>query len=208
MPVIALIGNKGGAGKTTLALNLAAALAREGSVAVFDADPQGSALQWRAVSEHDGAPPVIDAAADLEDIVARMSGSLDYVFIDCPPSVHSRQTNAALHVSDILLIPVQPSPLDLWATVHSERAIGQARASNPTLRAMLVINQLDPRTRVSRLMRDALAEVDLPAADTAIHRRAVYGASVLEGKSVFDMGKRGAEAASELQELISEVFTP
>ena len=69
-----------------------------------------------------------------------------------------------------------------------------------------MINQLEPRTRLSRLIRQALAELELSAADTAIRRRAVYRASVLEGKSVFDMGRSGAAAAAEIQNLISEVF--
>lgn len=206
MAVIALVGNKGGAGKTTLAVNLATTLARQGATVVFDADPQGSALQWRRISGSDAAPRVIDTAWDLEQAFRRDAGRFDHIVIDCPPSVHAPQTHAALELSDIALIPVQPSPLDLWATVHTEQAIERARKPNPGLRALLVINQLEPRTRLSRLIRQALAELELSAADTAIRRRAVYRASVLEGKSVFDMGRSGAAAAAEIQNLISEVF--
>jgi len=89
--------------------------------------------------------------------------------------------------------------------VHIENAVEKARASNPRLGAMLVINQLEPRTRLSRLMRDALAELEVSAAQTAIRRRAVFRASVLEGKSVLDMGRSGAAAAEEIRSLINEV---
>lgn len=206
MAVIALVGNKGGAGKTTLAVNLAMTLVRQAPTAVLDADPQGSSLQWRQFA--DGSPlEVIEAAADPESAFENTLDRYSHVVIDCPPSVHAPQTHAALAVSDIALIPVQPSPLDLWATVHIERAIEQARQVNPKLDAMLVINQLEPRTRLSRLIREALAELELPAAETAIRRRTVYRASVLEGKSVLDMGKRGESAAAEIQNLISEVIT-
>jgi len=86
--------------------------------------------------------------------------------------------------------------------------VEQARKTNPRLRALLVINQLEPRTRLSRLIRQALDELDLAAAETAIRRRAVYRASVLEGKSVLDMGRSGAAAAGEIRNLIREVVTP
>lgn len=207
MAVIALVGNKGGAGKTTLAVNLATTLAESGSTAMFDADPQGSALQWQSIAGPQSEPKVIDAAAGLEAIFEQSAGRYEHLIIDCPPSVHAAQTHAALELSDIALIPVQPSPLDLWATVHIEQAVERARRTNPRLRVLLVINQLEPRTKLSRLMHQALAELKLPAADTAIRRRAVYRASVLEGKSVLGMGRSGAAAAAEIRSLIGEVLT-
>jgi chromosome partitioning protein len=206
MPVIAMVGNKGGAGKTTLAVNFAAALAQRASTAVLDADPQGSTLQWHAFADDDNALSVFEATADLQTQAGELHPHYHYIVIDCPPSVHASQTHAALQVSDIALIPVQPSPVDLWATVHIERAIAQARNSNPGLNAVLVINQLEPRTTLSRLVREALAELELPVAETPVRRRAVYRASALEGKSVFDMGRRGADAAAELDQLIKEVI--
>ena len=104
------------------------------------------------------------------------------------------------------LIPVQPSPLDLWASIHIEQAISEARSNNSALKALLVINQLEPRTTLSQLMRDALGEIKVPVADTSIRRRAVYRASALEGRSVYAMGKRGAQAVAELDQLIEEVI--
>lgn len=206
MAVIALVGNKGGAGKTTLAMNLAMVLAKDALTAIFDADPQGSALQWQSIAGNNTSLDVFDAAEDLDTIFDQNAARYGHVVIDCPPSVHAPQTHAALALSDVALVPVQPSPLDLWATVHIEQAIERAHQVNPKLRPMLVINQLEPRTKLSRLIRQALAELEMPAADTAIRRRAVYRASVLEGKSVLDMGQRGAEAAAEIRNMISEVL--
>lgn len=206
MPVIALIGNKGGAGKTTLSVNLAAGLARQQRIVVLDADPQGSSLQWRAIAENGNSPPVISADGDIVSQCEALEGEYDSVVIDCPPSVHAPQTHAALRVTDLALIPVQPSPVDLWATVHTERAVLEARRNNPSLTAMLVINQLEVRTTLSQLMRDALAEINLPVAQTAIRRRAVYRTSALEGRSVYAMGKRGSDAVAELDQLIDEVI--
>ena len=207
MPVIALVGNKGGAGKTTLAVNLAAGLARHDSVAVIDADPQGSALQWRAIAGDASAPPVAAAEADLQRQAIELLQDYHCVVIDCPPSVHAPQTGAVLGFGDLALIPVQPSPMDLWANVHIEKSIDDARKVNPSLRILLVINQLEPRTTLSRLVRDALSEIAFPVADTAVRRRAIYRASALQGKSIFDMGRRGADAAAEIDQLIQEVNT-
>ncbi len=207
MAVIALVGNKGGAGKTTLTVNLACALNRIASTAILDADPQGSSLQWRAIAESDDAPAVFASDRQMDTILATRRSKYDHLIIDCPPSVNALQTNQALRVADLALIPVQPSPLDLWATAHIDDAIREAKRVNPDLRAVLVINQLEPRTTLSRIMRQALAELDVPAADTAIRRRAIYRAAVLEGKSVIDMGSRGRAAAEELEQLINEVVT-
>jgi len=208
MPVIALVGNKGGAGKTTLCVNLASALATRAPTLILDADPQRSSLQWRALSDNENAVAVADAVDDVADAIAGVADDYRFVVVDCPPSVHAEQTGEALALSNLALIPVQPSPLDLWATVHIEDKIADARVRNPSLQAVLVINQLEPRTRLSQLMRQALAELSLPAAETAIRRRMAYRSSVLEGRTVLEQGKRGEAAAEEIQQLIEEVVRP
>jgi chromosome partitioning protein len=206
MPIIAVVGNKGGAGKTTLCVNLAAGISRSNSIAVIDADPQGSSLQWRAIAGDNVNFPVYAPTFSLRDQATKYSTKNDYVLIDCPPSVHAPQTVSVLEFADIALIPVQPSPIDLWATVHIEKAINEAREVNPSLKALLVINQLESRTTLSKLVREVLNEIALPVAETAVRRRAIYRNSALEGKSVFNVGKRGADAVDELESLIKEVI--
>ena len=205
MTIIALVGNKGGAGKTTLTVNLASAMSQTVSTVVVDADPQRSSLQWKAMRDAPQGLDVLDGVDDLGQAVDTAREGHTHVMIDCPPSVHAPQTHEALRLCDLALVPVQPSPLDLWATVHIEQAVETAREDNPTLRALLIINQLEPRTRLSKLVRQGLAELSMPAADAAIHRRVAYRASVLEGKSVFELGSQGRTAADEILQLISEV---
>ncbi|MEJ2309393.1 MAG: ParA family partition ATPase [Gammaproteobacteria bacterium] len=204
MQVIALVGNKGGAGKTTLAINLASAFNELAPTVLLDADPQGSSLQWFNIAGDDCVLNVADASIGVEDQV-RSAEDVSYCVVDCPPSVHSDQTRDALRVSDLVIIPVQPSPLDLWASVHIETEVNKARKVNPGLRALLVINQSEPRTRLSRLAADALQELSLPAASTAIRRRVAHRNAILQGRSVLQMGSRGAAAADEIRQLIDEL---
>lgn len=205
MTVIAFVGSKGGVGKTTLSINFAVGLSVHASVALIDADPQGSALQWHQMSDAKNRLAVFDAETQLSRQTKKLQDDYNIVVIDCPPHVQSAQTAAVLQLANTAIIPVLPSPIDLWATVHIEKEAEEARKTNPGLDVILVINQLELRTTFSRLMRDALAEINFTVAETAIRRRAVYRNSALEGKSVYDMGRRGTAAAEELNEFIKEV---
>jgi chromosome partitioning protein len=206
MSVIALIGNKGGAGKTTLAINLATLLQQQSPTYLLDADPQGSSLHWAAMIDNDNMPTVFDATGNIENILQQRRSEVEHLLIDCPPQLHSAQSQAALRHCDIALIPVLPSPLDLWATLAVGEEIAKAQKTNPGLRSLLVINQLEPRTRLSRLTGDAITELNIPAAETALQRRVVYRASVLEGRSVSQMGRKGSIAAEEINRLLAEVL--
>ena len=205
MPIVAVVGNKGGAGKTTLSINLASGLHRHHDTVLLDADMQRSSLQWRDIAGRDDLVEVIDAVDDVKGTVREHRERHDYVVIDCPPSVHSEQTWQALTHSDLAIIPVLPSPLDLWASVHVEQEIESAREGNPGLRALLVVNQLEPRTRLSRLIHDALAEISLPVAQTPVCRRVVYRNAVLQGLSVMQAGAAGRAAEEEIEQLIKEM---
>jgi chromosome partitioning protein len=205
--VIAVVGNKGGTGKTTLALNLAAGLGRREPVVIVDADPQQSAYQWRLVRQEDPAlPAVVASAVSLENSVRALRQTHAHVVIDCPPSITAPQTERALGQADYALIPVQPSPMDLWATTRIARVIERLRPENPELSALIVMSQMEPRTTLSRLMPGALAELDLPVAETALRRRSIHRMCILEGRTVFQVGRRGEAAAAEIEALIVEVF--
>ncbi len=205
MQVIALIGNKGGAGKTTLCVNLAVALADKYQVVILDADPQQSSSQWHNVADCNVSVEVTEACDDIQYVLDGLESRFSYCLIDCPPSVHSRQMQQALRVADLAIIPVQPSPVDLWATVHVEDEVALARKYNPALQAVLLINQFESRTQLSQIMRQALAELSITAAETQIKRRVVYRSSFLEGRTVNDIGRRGAAASEEIHQLILEI---
>jgi chromosome partitioning protein len=174
---------------------------------VLDADPQRSSLQWRNLAECDNAVTVVDAVNDVREAVRSARATHEYIVIDCPPSVHAVQTAEVLALCEIALVPVQPSPLDIWATVHIDDRVKEARRVNPGLRAVLIINQLEPWTLLSQQVRQGLAELRLPVARTAVRRRMAYRSSILEGRTVMDLGMRGRKAADEIRQLIEEVVT-
>ena len=206
--VFSISNQKGGTGKTTLTMNFAAGLARLGRTLVIDADPQGSAGQWAGLAPEDKPFPVsvIAVAGNLSREIARFKQDYQYIVIDCPPTLETEITRQAMMTSDVVLIPTLPSPIDLWASVRLANTIEQIKMSRPEFRAYMVINQLEPRSAISRGMQQALSEFDIPALESNLRRRAIYRNSALEGASVFCMGKRAEPAAQEVSAIIEEVL--
>lgn len=207
--VLAVANQKGGTGKTTLSMNLAAGLSHRGRTLIIDADPQGSAGQWAGLSDDDRPFPVsvISIASNLAREISRMRQDYQYLVIDCPPTLETGVATAAMSIADKVLIPILPSPVDLWASVRLADAIEQVKNYNSSLQAYILVNQMEPRNAMSKGLSEALEEFDIPALKACLRRRAVYRSSALEGSSVYCMGKRGAAAAQEVDEIIEEVLS-
>ena len=204
--VLAVINQKGGAGKTTLAMNLAAGLARQAPTVVVDLDPQASALQWAGAGTQPFAAPVKQLAGRWDAAALRRSfKAYAHVVLDCPPSLDGAASSQALRAADLALVPVLPSPVDLWASLRLPQEVEAARSVNPGLRAWLVLNQIEQRSALSAAMQHALAGFGLPLLRAVVRRRAVYRAAALDGVSVFQMGARGQAAADEIQAIIEEL---
>jgi chromosome partitioning protein len=115
--IIAVLNQKGGVGKTTIAIHLAMAFAQQSGTRVLlvDADPQGSALDWSAARTADPLFPVIGLPKKtLHRELPTVAADYSHVLIDGPPRVNEVARSAIL-ASDVVLIPVQPSPYDVWA---------------------------------------------------------------------------------------------
>ena len=207
--IFSITNQKGGSGKTTLSMNLAAGLAGRGRTLVIDADPQGSASQWSgsAAEERPFPVSVIAVSGNLTHEVKRISGDYDYVVIDCPPTLETENSSRAMMAADTVLVPVLPSPVDLWASVRLANTIDQIKQLRPELAAWLVINQLEPRSALSRAMKEALAEFDIPALEANIRRRAIYRNVAIEGRSVYCSGKQGESAVEEIDRIIKEILS-
>lgn len=205
--VTAVINQKGGAGKTTLAMNLAAGLARRGDTIVMDLDPQGSSSQWASMGQQPFPATVeqINGTWDARTLHQNYQ-AYRHMVLDCPPSLDSHASLQALRACDVALIPVLPSPIDLWASLKLPQEIEEARKVNPNIKAYLVLNQLEPNSALSAAMHDALVEFGIPVLNAVIRRRAVYRSAALEGASVFQMGGHGIQAVEEIEAIIREVI--
>jgi len=203
---IAITNQKGGTGKTTLALNLAAGLHRRGSTLVLDTDPQGSISQWAGLGDAGDLPEVLHVSGDdvQAHIVKRMP-SHRYLVVDCPPTAHGSHVDKVLTNVDMVLVPIQPSPVDLWASIAIADAVRDAKKRNPRLKAFVVLNQLDVRNALSKSMHEALAELEFPTLRAGVSRRAAYRNAAMEGTSVYGLGPRGKAAAQEMEAIIEEI---
>ncbi len=207
--VTAVMNQKGGAGKTTLSVNLAAGLARRARTVLLDLDPQESALEWarQGAEAWPRSLPVLSDAADRARLLKRHADCAHLV-LDCPPSLDHPASALALRCCDIALVPVLPSPVDLWASLRLQRLIEAARRKRPALRAFLVINQVEPRSALSAALDRALGEFGLPVLNSRIRRRAAFRTAALEGVPVYQLGRRGAAAAADIEAIIEETYTP
>ncbi|HQT80669.1 MAG: cobyrinic acid a,c-diamide synthase [Ferrovum sp. 37-45-19] len=205
--IIAVINQKGGTGKTTLALNLASGLSKTGTVHLVDADPQRSITHWvRMGGGSSCLPEVSQLVGNPMIVLERLTYSHRFVVIDCPPTMQDETVTTIMRMAHQVLIPVLPSPVDLWASVDMIAAVNEAKKHNPGLIAHLVLNQLETRNALSRDMRDAVAVFNVSVLAASMQRRAAYRTAAIEGQSVYGLGKRGVQAAADIDAIIKEVL--
>lgn len=210
--IITVLNFKGGSGKSTISMNLAGTLARRGAkVLVCDADPQGTATRW--ATSADEAKPFPASIAGLGAAGSKVSmelrkfvGDYEWIVVDCPPAVDSPIPLSALSVSDLGLVPVIPSPLDLWATLGIRDVFATAEGVNPNLLARLVVNQCPPNTNLSKEVLDALPEFGIELCRTQIHQRTAFRQAAVVGGTVHDLDKTASQAIGEIDALTDEVL--
>lgn len=204
-------GEKGGVGKSTLATMLAAMLSADGrDVLLLDTDTSGDASGWVA-ARREGYPkaPIVhgmrnhgrvaacvrDAARRYDDVVVDAGGR------------DSEALRSAMTVTEVMVLPLCPAQFDLWSVAKMERLVAEARAFNPELAALVVLNRASTNW-ASREAEDALAflaETELSLARTVLHDRKAYRDAVAEGLAVFELGRRARAAADEAGALLAEL---
>ena len=206
--ILALLNQKGGVGKTTLALAIAGEWAMQGRrVILIDADPQGSALDWSEMRAREGLPRLFSVIGLARDTLHREAPALardaDLVVIDGPPRVAGLMRSALL-ATDMVLIPVQPSPFDGWASAEMLALISEARIYRPELVARFVLNRCGARTVLARDTAETLADHDPPALASRIGQRIAFAAAAQSGRIVRELDHESA-AAREVSALVAEV---
>jgi chromosome partitioning protein len=210
--IIAVTNQKGGSGKTTLSMQLAGALARRGNkVLVVDADPQGTAIRWAATADDDRPFPATvvglsAAGTKVHREVKKFVDDYRHVIIDCPPAADSPVPQSALLIADLALVPIIPSPLDMWAAVGIRQVIENVGDVNEELVSRLVINQCQPNTTLAKEALEVLPEFGIDLCKTYMHQRQVYRQSAVFGQTVHDFGAKAAPAVEEIEALTDEVL--
>ena len=205
MPVIAVVNQKGGVGKTSLATNLGSALGRDEPVLLLDSDPQRSASGWFALAP-EGHLQLTGQRAEEGTLTRQVRAAVAeyrWVVIDCPPGI-TRINAEAIRASDVVLIPCKPRVWDVWACQDIVDAVKLRQSTNRGRPgAAFVISMGRPRTRFSQQIGAALGELGLPILQGRTTEREAYALAAGEGTSVLD--GRDRVAIEEINGICQEV---
>lgn len=204
--VISILNQKGGVGKTTIAVHLATALARKKfRVMLLDADPQGSALDWSAARKD---PPLFPVAglpkSSIHKELPALAAHYDFVVIDGPPRVYD-VARSAIMASDLVIIPVQPSPYDVWAAKEIIDLLDEASIYKPALKKVFAINRKIANTAIGRDVVEALKDYPLPVLKSALCQRVPFAESATQGLTVYELDP-DMTASREMSDLADEIL--
>lgn len=201
--IIAICHPKGGVGKTTTTMILAAALAeRSYQILVVDCDAQATASAWANAAPE--GPPFPAAVVNLSAYVGKVHreiqkklGNYDFIIVDCPPGLDSLSPQSAILVADLVIVPLPPSPADLWAARGIKLLIERGTEFNTSLKAAILANRV-VRTSLSNAIMRELVEFGIPLMSSRLTNRTAYQEAVVSGVSVSALGRDAKMAAKEV----------
>lgn len=203
--IIAVLNQKGGCGKTTVSINLAHSFKNSGyKVLIVDGDPQGSARDWNAANNGELLPVIgLDRPSLQKDIEAVRSG-YDIIIIDGAPQI-AQLSAVAIKAADLVLMPVQPSPYDVWAVsdlIDLIKARQEITDNQPL--AAFVISRVIKNTKLGKEVIEALKNYELPVLKSYTTQRVIYPTSASTGQTVYSIGSN--EASLEIDAIRDEII--
>ena len=210
--IVAVTQQKGGVGKSTIAMHLGAAFHEKGKrVLVVDADGQNTLIHWASASTGEaGIPfPVVnlaEAGGQIHREIKKFISDYDVIVVDCPPSITEKVSGVVLLAASIAVIPTSSSPADYWSSVGLVKLVQQAQVMNEDLRAVFLLNKTEEKRMLTRELKRALEDLGFPLLKTQIPTREAYKQAMALGQTVLQMSDRGARlAAAEIRACADEI---
>lgn len=208
--VITFLNLKGGCGKTTLSIHIASTLALAGKkVLLIDADEQKSSIHWAETREK---APIFTIAGIPSNTIHKqiklMKDDYDFIVVDGPPRTSSVSRSCVV-ASDLVLIPVTPSPYDVWAAneiVDILNNVKHSLSEYKTIKSGIVINRKIHNTNLGNEVENALKDYEIPVLNTIIHQRIAYAESAASGTSVIEEDQNSL-AGIEVKKLAEEIIS-
>lgn len=203
--IIVVLNGKGGVGKTTTAVNLAAIFAENRSVLMVDADPQKSASWW--IEREDTSPFEFDFSQENDaTLLRKLQGIQDYdlIVIDTPPALNSEALAAVIPVADYLLLPSPPAPMDIAALVHTVKSTVQPAG----IKHRVLLTKVDSRSlKEAQEAQSMLTELDIPAFQAFIRSYKAHERAAIDGVSITQWkGPNAQEAKADYYRVAAEIL--
>lgn len=214
--IIVVVNQKGGAGKTTVTINLAGSIGRRGyHTAVIDGDEQSSVVEIVSLAPEDSQLPASviglwKAGRKIHQEIKKFIDIYDYIIVDCPPAANSPIAQSALLIADIAIVPFIPGTIDALAAPKIRDAIEAAQVINPELKALLLLNRVESGLSIMKSIIELLPSFKMPMLKNRLNRRAPYVESPGIGNSVHQLKDRKEKiepAVKEVENLTDEILS-
>lgn len=202
--IISFINQKGGVGKTTIAINVASYLAEQGyKTLLIDADKQGSSSTWASLREETPFQVVSLARENMAKDALSLATEYDYTLIDAPPHAEAISRSCII-ASDLVIMPIEPSGLSTWASDVTVKQVEQARDYKETLKCGFVVSRKIGNTVIGRQVREMVENTGMRVFDADIENRVAFAESMTMGQNIFEWNA-DKKATAEIRTLTKEL---